>query len=90
MNRKPARNDALPAEDTERVLGVMRLIGQLEAIVEESGIGQGFDAAHWLSNWLHEPVPDLGGVKPLSPLATMARHAMVADVLAKVQSGAYA
>lgn len=90
VNRKAARNDALPSEDTERVLGVMRLIGQLEAIVEESGNGEGFDAASWLSNWLREPMSALGGAKPLSLLDTMEGQAMVADVLAKVQSGAYA
>lgn len=90
VNRKAARNDALPIESTERLLGVMRLIGQLEAIVEESGVGEGFDAASWLSNWLREPMPALGGAKPLSLLDTMEGQTMVADVLAKVQSGAYA
>lgn len=90
VNRKAARNDALRSEDTERLLGVMRLIGQLEAIVEESGNGEGFDAANWLSNWLREPMPALGGARPLSLLDTMEGQAMVADVLAKVQSGAYA
>ena len=90
VNRKAARDEALSAEESERVLGIASLVGQLQAIVEESGDPAGFDATRWLSQWLREPLPALGGEKPLSLLDTMEGQALVADTLARVQSGAYA
>lgn len=90
VNRKAARNEALSTEESERVLGIASLVGQLQTIVEESGNPDGFDATRWLSRWLREPLPALGGEKPLSLLDTMEGQSLVADTLAKVQSGAYA
>lgn len=90
VNRKAARNEALAIDEGERVLGIASLVGQLQAIVEESGDAEGFDAARWLSRWLSEPLPALGGEKPLSLLDTMEGQSLVADTLAKVQSGAFA
>lgn len=90
VNRKAARDEALSIEESERVLGIASLVGQLQAIVEESGDPEGFDATQWLSRWLREPLPALGGEKPLSLLDTMEGQSLVADTLAKVQSGAFA
>lgn len=90
VNRKAARKEALSAEESERVLGIASLVGQLQAIVEESGDPEGFDATLWLSQWLREPLSALGGAKPLSLLDTMEGQSLVADTLAKVQSGAFA
>ncbi|MFN3458076.1 MAG: antitoxin Xre/MbcA/ParS toxin-binding domain-containing protein [Novosphingobium sp.] len=66
------------------------LIGQVEAIVAESGDPKGFDAPEWLSRWLREPLPALGGTPPVALLDTMEGQAMVAEALARIQSGAYA
>lgn len=90
VNRKAARGEALSADESERVIGIARLVGQLQAIVEESGDPDGFDAPLWLSQWLREPLPALGGIQPISLLDTMEGQALVADTLAKVQSGAFA
>ena len=90
VNRKAARDQALSSEESERVLGIVSLVGQLQAIVEESGDPEGFDATEWLSRWLREPLSALGGEKPLSLLDTMEGQALVASMLAKVQSGAFA
>lgn len=90
VNRKAARGQKLSSDESERVLGIARLIGQVEAMVEESGTAEGFDAAHWISRWLEEPVPALGGRRPLDLLDTMEGQALVADTLARMQSGAYA
>jgi len=90
VNRKAARDEALSIEESERVLGIASLVGQLQAIVEESGDLDGFDATQWLSQWLREPLSALGGEKPLSLLDTMEGQSLVADTLAKVQSGAFA
>lgn len=90
VNRKAARDEALSADESERVIGIARLVGQLQAIVEESGDPQGFDAPLWLSQWLREPLPALGGIQPMNLLDTMEGQTLVSETLAKVQSGAFA
>ena len=89
VNRKAAKNETLPASETERVIGMARLIGQLEVMVEESGRTEGFDAAGWMSRWLKEPLPALGGSRPLDFLDTMEGQSLVSHALAQIQSGAY-
>lgn len=69
---------------------VAGLLSQLEAIVEESGNPTGFDAGAWLSAWLREPLPALGGERPIDLLETMEGEALVSQKLAQIQSGAYA
>jgi len=90
VNRKVARQEALAPSEGERVVGVAKLVGQLQAILEESGDPKGFDAQAWISTWLREPLPPLGGAPPLEYLDTMEGQAMVSEALARVQSGAYA
>lgn len=90
VNRKATRDEALAADEGERVVGVAKLVGQLEAILEESGDLTGFDARAWISTWLREPLPALGGARPLDLLDTMEGQSLVSNALARVQSGAYA
>lgn len=90
VNRKAAKNETLSIEDGERVVGVAKLVGQLKAMVEESGEPNGFDAAGWLSQWLRQPLIALGGAKPLDLLDTMEGQQVVSTALAQIQSGAYA
>ena len=90
VNRKAAKSQPLSIEDSERVVGLAKLVGQLEAMIEESGDPVGFNATEWLSTWLREPLPALGGGKPIDLLDTMEGQAIVARVLAQIQSGAYA
>jgi putative toxin-antitoxin system antitoxin component (TIGR02293 family) len=90
VNRKAMRNEPLASDEGERVVGVAKLVGQLQAIIEESGDPGGFDVHAWLSRWLREPLPALGGARPLDMLDTMEGQALVSDALARIQSGAYA
>ncbi|MEE7493088.1 antitoxin Xre/MbcA/ParS toxin-binding domain-containing protein [Methylobacterium oryzae] len=89
INKKAAQNENLSLGDAERVLGLAKLLGQIEAMVEESGDPEGFDAASWLSRWLREPLPALGDA-PMNFLDTMEGQTLVAQALAQMQSGAYA
>lgn len=90
VNRKAANDQPLSPPESERVLGFAKLIGQLEAMVEESGEAEGFDAAAWMSRWLREPLPALAGAQPLDLMDTMEGQALVSRTLAQMQSGAYA
>jgi putative toxin-antitoxin system antitoxin component (TIGR02293 family) len=90
VNRKAKTNAPLSPAEGERVLGFGRLLGQLQTMVRESGNPEGFDASAWLSAWMSAPVPALGGARPLDLMDTMTGQALVSQVLAQVQSGAYA
>ena len=90
VNKKAAKNEPLSTEDSERVVGLAKLVGQLEAMIEESGNPTGFNATEWLSTWLREPLPSLGGTKPIDLLDTMEGQAIVSRSLAQIQSGAFA
>lgn len=90
VNRKAAQNKTLSPADSERVIGMAKLIGQLQAMVEDAGNPAGFEAAGWLSRWIREPLPAFGGMRPVELLDTMEGQALVADALAQTQSGAYA
>ncbi len=90
VNRKAIRDEVLSPEDSERVVGLAKLVGQLEAMVEDSGNAAGFDAPEWLSRWLSEPLPALGGGKPIDLLDTMEGQTLVSRALSQIQSGAYA
>jgi len=90
INRKASRDEALSLDEGERVIGVARLIGQLQDMIEESGDPDGFDAPEWLATWLREPLPALGQARPIDLLDTMEGQRMVSTALAQIQSGAYA
>lgn len=90
VNRKAARDERLSIEDGERVVGLAKLVGQLEAMLEDAGTAEGFDAPSWMSRWLREPLPALGGGKPIDLLDTMEGQALVSRALSQIQSGAYA
>ncbi len=90
INRKASRDEELSTEDSERVVGMSNLIGQVQAMVEQSGNPEGFDAAKWVAHWLEEPIPALGGECPASYMDTMEGQKLVSNLLSIMQSGAYA
>ncbi len=89
--RKLAQGTSFPPEQSERILGLQRLIGQVELMVAESGPdGDPFDVGAWLAQWLDQPSPALGNKAPGEFLDTVAGQEIVANLLAQMQSGAYA
>ena len=90
VGKKIRAKELLSADQSERVLGLERLIGQVEVMVEESGNASGFSAQHWLAEWLDRPLPALGGAKPADFMDTMVGQQLVSRLLAQSQSGAYA
>jgi uncharacterized protein (DUF2384 family) len=93
VNRKASRNEALSREDSEKVVGMAKLIGQVETMLEESGdpeLMRGFDAAKWLAHWMEEPIPALGGASPSAYMDTIEGQEMISKLLEAMQTGAYA
>ena len=90
VNKKAKLGEMLSPEESERVVGFARLVGQLEAMIEESGDPASFDAKAWIARWLTEPLPAFGGARPADLVDTMEGQSLVSEALAKMQSGAYA
>ena len=84
------RRFSFPPLEAERVIGLTCMIGQVQSMVEESGVPNGFDAAPWLGQWLQAPLPALGGLPALNYLHTAEGQQLVSTLLAMTQSGAYA
>lgn len=72
-----------------QVLGVARLVGQVETIVNQSGNPDGFDPARWIGNWLAAPHPALGGRVPAEFVSRAAGRELLEALLGRTQSGAY-
>eukprot|EP01037_Dinobryon_pediforme_P032924 gene32924-38134_t len=70
INRKVQREQSLSPEESERVMGMQALIGQVQAMIDTESAPD-FDAAKWLASWLATPLPALGGAKPASFLDTV-------------------
>ncbi|WP_082517527.1 type II RES/Xre toxin-antitoxin system antitoxin [Variovorax sp. Root318D1] len=89
IQRKSSQQTALSSEESSRVMGVSKLIGQAQAMVEESGAPEDFDAATWVAQWLDQPLPALNGRRPGDLMDTAEGQAMVSQLLGRLQSGAY-
>lgn len=91
VDRKIRNNERLGPDEGSRVMGIARLVGQVEDMVRQGGAGaQDFDPARWLARWLDEPLPALNGRRPGEFMDTPDGQAMVAQLLARMVSGAYA
>ncbi len=90
VNKKAKRGETLSPEESERILGFAKLVGQVEAMVQESGNPTNFDVRAWVARWLTKPLPAFGGARPAEFMDTMEGQGLVSAALAKLQSGAYA
>ncbi|HVL56424.1 MAG TPA: antitoxin Xre-like helix-turn-helix domain-containing protein [Burkholderiaceae bacterium] len=89
IDRKARENKPLSADESSRVVGMARLVGQVQSMVEESGNPAGFDAAAWVARWIEQPLPALGGRRPAELMDTAEGQALVADLVARFRSGTY-
>lgn len=90
IRRKLRRNEMLTTEQSERFLGLLRLIGQVEFMINEVGDPRDFDVAKWVAHWLEQPSPALGGKVPAEFMDTIQGQVLISNLVAKMQSGAYA
>ncbi|MBI0360163.1 antitoxin Xre/MbcA/ParS toxin-binding domain-containing protein [Burkholderia oklahomensis] len=54
-----------------------------------SGNPDGFDVQSWLFDWLHSPVPALGGQRPIDYLRNPEGIDLISRLLASAQTGTY-
>lgn len=90
VNSKITKATALSQEESSRLVGVARLIGQVQTMVEQSGDPAGFDSAVWVADWLDRGLPALNGKKPSEFMDSAEGQNMVSHLLIQVQGGAYA
>lgn len=89
-DRKVRQQKRLSPEESERALGIASLVGQVERTVRDSGETDGFEAAKWVAGWLDRPHAALGGERPGTFMDTAEGRRIVSDLVAQMQSGAYA
>jgi len=90
VDRKVRTKKVLSVPESERVLGFIKLVGQVQEMVKESGNPEGFDAAKWVGEWLEKPMPALGGRPPGEFMNTVTGQEVVAGLLEKARSGVFA
>ena len=89
IDRKVRDNKPLSADEGARVLGMARLVGQVQTLVQDSGNAEDFDAAEWVARWLDRPLPALGGQRPADLMDTPDGQGLVSNLVARMQGGAY-
>jgi putative toxin-antitoxin system antitoxin component (TIGR02293 family) len=89
VDRKIRASKLLNQDESERVIGIARLIGQAQDLVRESGTVDEFDAGRWIGSWLQNPLPALGGRSPDEFMDTVDGRALVSDLLSQQQSSAH-
>ncbi|MFO1424697.1 MAG: antitoxin Xre/MbcA/ParS toxin-binding domain-containing protein, partial [Candidatus Competibacteraceae bacterium] len=87
---KIRQHERLSPEHSERVVGLERLIGQVQAMIEDSDATSDFDVGRWVGQWLDCPVSALGGAKPADLMDTLQGQALVSRLLAQSQAGVFA
>ena len=90
IQRRLTQKASLSLDESERLMGLHQLIGQVEAMVDEGGDPAGFDAGLWLADWLNRPNPALGQAPPADFLDTAEGRQLVSRLLGMMRSGAYA
>lgn len=86
IKQKTRPGTPLSTEKSERVIGLMQLIGQVTFMVDDTGDPTDFDAARWVGEWLEQPLPALGGAKPSAYMDTMTGQKLVSNLLVQSES----
>ena len=89
VDRKVREQKPLSSDESSRLLGVARLIGQFQTMVEASGNKEPFDAARWVAHWLEQPMAAIGGQRPSDLMDTPDGQACIAQLASRIQSGAF-
>lgn len=80
----------LAKKHSNRAQAEADLLRLIEKATQESGDAESFNASAWLKRWLAAPNPALNAATPDSYLGTKEGRSLVAGLLEKMQSGAFA
>lgn len=93
VSRRASKNQPMSTEESEKIVGMLKLVGQVQTILDQSGdreLMKDFDAAKWTAQWIEESIPALGGRRPADYMDTIEGQEMVSRLLSMMQTGAYA
>ncbi|QWT21958.1 MbcA/ParS/Xre antitoxin family protein [Bacillus sp. NP157] len=93
FTRKARKQEVLSSGESAVVLGLARIVGEIERILTESGDPEQlktFDLTEWVGAWLREPVAALGGLPPLAYMDNPYGQETVLQLVGQMQSGAFA
>jgi hypothetical protein len=83
ISRKVSAGQCLSTTEGELVLGIAKLIGQLQVMVEEYGDPEGFNPATWLISWVQAPLPAIRDEKPAKYLRSINGQQFLSTMMAK-------
>jgi putative toxin-antitoxin system antitoxin component (TIGR02293 family) len=89
INRRLQHRQRLSPDESERLMGMHRLIGQVQALVRDCGTDPAFDAAAWFIGWMQRPNQALGDAPPADFLDTADGRAQISALLGAMRSGSY-
>lgn len=86
-------NSRRTAPTREHLSAVVKLTNQIRKMLSESGdpiAAADFDVDQWLTHWMEQPMPALGGRCPAEYMTSIEGQERVSRLLAMMQTGAYA
>ena len=92
LARRIAQRSVLAPDESERVVGLVTLIGQVSRMLQDSGVPESkavSQGATWLGAWMAAPNNALGGERPLAYLDTAEGRGLVSRVLGAMEAGTY-
>lgn len=88
--RKSEAGESLPEVAGHRAVALMRVVAKLRQLLAESGDPQRvkeFDLDSWVSDWIKEPLPELGGATPAALLRNPEGQRVVENLLERMRGG---
>lgn len=86
ITRKVANGLRLTRDESERLLGLQKLVGQVEKMVRLCGDSHGFDAPVWVERFLATPCPAFGGIKPEDLMPSSEGRQLVESCVARMSA----
>jgi|SRR5258708_8261100 len=90
FRRKEEAKEPLPDVAGHRVMGFLRAAATLRRLLQESGDPQqlkDFDLESWVTRWMREELPELGGKTPAEMLRNPEGQRVVEEVLERMRGG---
>jgi hypothetical protein len=89
VSQRDLMQEMLTVEESKLLLGVCRMIRQVDLVSGPSCSSEGFDPGIWLGNWLMPAVPAFGGVFPITYISTQSGQTTIENFLLSAVSGSY-